>query len=710
MLYPATVAVVGASNDKSILRGRTMEVLLSHPYQGKVYPISRSADEVFGLKAYKSVADVPERIDLALLIIPAQFIIEELERCGEAGVKAAQIITSGFAEGGGEEGTALQKKIGEMAEKYDMAIGGPNSEGFANMATSLCTTFSPAVAETTVPLIPEYRTSGLVAAIAQSGGSGFGLYDQGRPKELPFSHVITTGNEAALEIFQFIDYLIDDGSTDAFLLFLEDVKTPEIFQRVSEKALRAGKPIILTKIGKSEAGRRAAQSHTGAMTGSYDTYKAMFQRYGIIEGKDREEMCDIAAGFSHFGDRLPLGKRVGICTGSGGSGGWMAETCVAAGLEVPLLDDVTRAKIDAHLPSYATSQNPVDGTAGSIRKIGYSVLGEWVAASDEVDSVIIVTSARHARIFSGEGDNLARVAREATKPIVMCTYTLPGEESTRMINEAGYPFFMNMPNCARTVREMADYRAHREAFLKIPEIGPRDSNREKAARAALVDQNAALCEYEAAEILAPYDIDCGAGGLASSAEAAAELAEAIGGPVALKIQSRGIPHKSEAGGVKLNLTGNAEIEKAYSEILANAESHAADAEIDGVLVRPMAGEGVEMILGLKHDEAFGPMLLVGLGGIFVEVLKDVLLLPTPLAKEEALAALDRLKGAAMLDGVRGKPAADKEALADLMFKLGQFASETSGVVAELDLNPVIVHEDGKGLTIADALIVTGPSD
>lgn len=707
LLNPKTVAVVGASNDTKILRGRTMEVLMSHPYRGDIYPVSRSADEVMGLKAYKSVAEIPAEIDLALLIIPAEFVPEELERCGKAGVRAAQIITAGFADGGGEEGEALQAKISEAAEKYDMAIGGPNSEGFANMEAALCTTFSPAVAETDFSLIPEFRDDGFVAAIAQSGGSGFGFYDQGRPKQLPFNYVITTGNEAALETFQFVDYLTDDGRTDAFLLFLEDVKSPEIFQRVAEKALRAGKPIILTKIGKSEAGRRAAASHTGAMTGSYEIYKAMFQRYGIIEGKDREEMCDIAAGFSRYGDWLPSGKRVAICTGSGGSGGWMAESCVSAGLEVPMLDEPTRAKIDAHLPHYATSQNPVDGTAGSIRKIGYSVLAEWVAGSANIDTVISVISARSGNVFRDEREQLFRVARETEKPIMMCSYTLPGEEATHLINEAGFPLFTNMPNCARTVREMADYRAHREAFLKIPEINAREPSREKQARAALEEQQGALAEHEAADILTPYEIDLGAGGLATSADAAAALASEIDGPVALKIQSRDIPHKSEAGGVMLGLTRKDDITSAYDTILANAQRHAPGARIDGVLVRPMAGDGVEVILGLKHDEAFGPMLLVGLGGIFVEVLKDALLLPVPLAKEEALAALDRLKGAALLDGVRGKPAADKDALAELMVKLGQFAAETAGCVAELDLNPVIVHAAGDGVTIADALIVTG---
>ena len=706
LLNPKTVAVIGATSDTSILRGRTMSVLMSHPYTGEIFPVSRSSDEVMGLKAYKSITSIPASIDLALLIIPAEFVPEELERCGEAGVKAAQIITAGFADGGGDEGEALQAKIGEVAEKYDMAIGGPNSEGFANMSTSLCTTFSPVVAETDFPLIPDYRKDGFVAAIAQSGGSGFGFYDQGRPKELPFSYVITTGNEAALETFQFVDYLIDEGRTDSFLLFLEDVKSPDIFQKVAEKALRAGKPIILTKIGKSEAGRRAAASHTGAMTGSYDAYKAMFQRYGIIEGKDREEMCDIAAGFSRYRDRLPTGKRVAICTGSGGSGGWMAESCITAGLEVPILDDPTRAKIDAHLPHYATSQNPVDGTAGSIRTIGYSVLAEWVAGSTNIDTVISVISARSAKVFLDEREHLFRVAEETQKPIMMCSYTLPGEEATQLINNAGFPLFTNMPNCARTVCEMADYRSHREAFLKIPEIKTQDASRAKTTRAMLAEYDGVLCEYQAADILAPYGIDLGTGGLATNANEAVTLAKAIGAPVALKIQSPDILHKTDAGGVALEVDGENEVKAAYERISASGINYAPKADIKGILVRPMAEDGIEMILGINNDADFGPMLLVGLGGIFVEVMKDVVLLPTPLSKEEAKSALERLKGAALLGGVRGQAKVDKDALAYLMVKLSEFAAETAGAVAELDLNPVIVHS--KGVSVADALIVSAP--
>jgi len=386
----------------------------------------------------------------------------------------------------------------------------------------------------------------------------------------------------------------------------------------------------------------------------------------------------------------------------------MAESCSAAGLEVPILDDATRAQIDAHLPHYATSQNPVDGTAGSIRKIGYSVLGEWVAASPEVDTVIIVSSARNAKVFEAEKETMTRVARETLKPIVMCSYTMPGAAATRIINEAGFPLFMNMPNCARTVREMADYRTLRESFVKVPEINTRNTSREKATRDALhlhTQGNGALCEVEAADIFTAYDIDFGPGGLAATPEEAVSIASGIGGPVALKIQSPDILHKTDAGGVALNVEGEANIKTAFADILSNGKKFKPDAVIRGVLIRPMARSGVEMILGIKNDELFGPMLMVGLGGIFVEVLKDVVLLPVPLSQEDALAALRRLKGAAILNGVRGQKPADVDALAALMVRLSQFAVETSGDVAEAELNPVLIHPAGEGVSVVDALIV-----
>src|SRR5262245_28762374 len=285
--------------------------MLKQGFPGRVYPVSRSHPEVQGLKAYPSIAELPERVDLAVLTIPAATVIDELERCGRAGVKAAMIVASGFAEDKADTGAAMQKRIGEIARRYDMAVSGPNSEGFLSAEARLCPTFSPAVETLDVPLLPE-RGGGRVAGVSQSGGIGFSFFDRGRPREIPFRHVVTTGNEAALECFDVVDYLLDAGGADVFVLFLETIRNADTFRRAAAKALRMGKPIIVAKIGRSEAGRRAAASHTAALAGEPEVYSAMFRQYGIIEGRDLEEMVDIAACFSAYRERLPAGKRVGI--------------------------------------------------------------------------------------------------------------------------------------------------------------------------------------------------------------------------------------------------------------------------------------------------------------------------------------------------------------------------------------------------------------
>lgn len=704
-LSPEAVAVVGASNDTEILRGRIMKVMMCHDFAGKIYPVSRSSDEVFGLKAYNTVSDIPGPVDLAILIIPAEYVPDTLRECGEKGVKAAQIITSGFAEEIGGSGAEQQALIREIAEKYDMAVCGPNSEGFANTRAALCPTFSPAVDHPEGPLVPDFRGDGFISVIAQSGGIGFSFYDRGRPKELPFNYIVTTGNEAALEEMDLVDYLIDSGETDVFMLFMEDVKTPAKLIAVAEKALRAGKPLIVTKIGKSGAGQRAAASHTAALAGSYAGYQAVFERYGVIEGADIEEMVDIAAGFSRYGKRLPMGKRVGITTGSGGGGGWMADTAELAGLEVPVLDAATRARIDAFLPPYGTSQNPVDGTAQAVRRIGYARMAGMVAESPSVDAVITITSARHGSSYRKEEEQLRKLAAETTKPVVFCSYTNPQEGSMEFLNRCGIPLYSNMRNCARSIAAMADYRALRERFLKVPRIETGTSSRRDEVAGRLAAAGPVLCEYEAKPLLAAYGIPAAGERLAKTAEEAAEAAEATGGKVALKVQSPDILHKTEAGAVALGLMGAAEARKAFEYLTANAKAYRAGADIHGVLVQPMAAKGREIILGITRDEAFGPMLMVGMGGVYVEVLKDVAFSPVPLAADDARRMLDRLKTRALLDGVRGEPPADIDALVELMVGLSRFAADFAGEVREIDLNPVLVHPKGEGVTVVDALIV-----
>ena len=709
MLWPKSIAVVGASSDTNGLRGRILEIMLSHPYAGTVYPVSRSAAEVQGVKAYSSVEALPERVDLAILIIPAEFIVAELERCGRAGVPAAIILSSGFAEEPGERGVRMQAEIAAIARRYDMAVSGPNTEGFANIAAGLCATFSPALDKKSGAISPARALgTGQVSVISQSGGVGFAFFDRARPRNLQFRHIVTTGNEAALEVADVFDYLIDEGGTDVFLLLLEDVKTPATFIRAAEKALRAGKPVIVGKIGQSEPGVRAVASHTAALAGSRDAYCAVFERYGLIEGRDFDEMLDLATGFLACGDRLPAGNRVAICTSSGGAGVWMTDACAAVGLDVPVLDDETRKAIDVHIPSYGTSQNPIDSTAQGVHQLGYAAFAQMAARSPLIDAVVVVVTARRSAFLENDLDKLKTLKAESRKPVFMWTYTLPSERSVEILNEAGYPLFIGAPGCARTLRAMADYRRLREQISANPSTLAAQHPARDTVRSKLLASGPVLTEWQARPLLAAYGIGIAeTGRLVHTAKEARAAVEALGCAVALKVQSPDIVHKTEAGAVLLNIAPGAATD-AYSRVLANARTHAPDARIDGVLVQPMLPQGREMLLGITRDQRWGPMLMLGLGGVLVEVLNDTVLAPVPFDRAQAVALIWRLKGAAILKEHRGRPAADVEALADLMVRLSRFAADHSDIVAEIDLNPVIVHADGA--SPADVLIVTRATD
>src|ERR1044072_4822793 len=464
LLWPESVAIIGASSDTRGLRGRIVQILRSHPYKGAVYPISRSETEVQGLKAYKSVADLPKPADLAALIIPAKFVPQELERCGAAGTKAAIILSSGFAEEKGETGPALQKEIQAIAQKYDMAVSGADGEGFANTAAALCPTFSPAMDPGDVPLLPAPdRTRGQVAVSSQSGGMGFAFFDPGRPKDLSFRYIINAGNEACLEASDFAEFIIDEGKTDVVLMLIEDIKNVATFERAAAKALRAGKPLVVHRLGSSEAGARAIRAHTAAQ-GNDAEYRALFKKYGVIESNDLDEMVDIAAAFVTMGKRLPATNRVAIASSSGGGGAWVADACALAGLDMPLLDDATRAKIDVYLPPYGTSQNPVDVTAQAIHERGYAEFARLAAESANLDGVILVVTARHPLFLLEDRDHLIALARDARKPVLLWSYTRPAAVCVDLLSEAGLPLFTNVHNCARAMRVMADYRAARTAF------------------------------------------------------------------------------------------------------------------------------------------------------------------------------------------------------------------------------------------------------
>lgn len=705
LLNPKTIAIVGASPDEHRLRGMLPAIMCSHPYPGKIFPVSRSHDEVQGHKAYRTIADIPEPVDLAILAIPSQFVADELEKCGTAGVKGVLIVTSGFAEQSGDDGREMQKALAGIAKKHDMAVLGPNSEGFANTALSIAATFSPAMNAPTKPLLPPWHAEGRVAVVAQSGAVGFSFFDLGRAKELPFRYVVTTGNEACLEICDLVDFMLDEGKTNVFILFLEDIKSAEKFRQVADKALRLGKPLIAAKLGRSDAAVRATVSHTGALAGSYDMYMAMFARYGVSVGENAEQMVDLANVFLHNIHRLPAGRRIGISTGSGGAGAWMADACSDAGLDVPELDPKVRAEIDTHLPPYGTSQNPVDGTAQAIREIGYAALLNLVAKARNVDGAIMVASTRKKDAFERERDTFKNVCQSLKKPILCWSYTLPHQTSLDLFGEVGLPLVTNMRHAARCMAALADYRAARDAYLAMSKANVSAHPNREIVRDLLAEAGPVLCEYEARAALSRYGIGREPGLPVQDASEAARIAGETEAALALKIQSPDLPHKSDVGGVALNVTGAEAARAACDQILAAAKAANPKADIRGVLVEPMADSGVEMVLGVKRDETFGPMLLAGLGGVHVELFKDVAFAPLPLTANAARDLLAALKGAKLLDGLRGQDPCDTEALVETMVALAQIATDFADDIAEIDLNPVIVHGKGQGVSVVDALIV-----
>ena len=703
LLSPDSIAVIGASADTETLRGRLMRALIDHGYDGRVFPVTRSQAKVLGLKAYPSVTALPEPVDLAVILVPAAHVVETLEQCGNHGVRAAVVISSGFAEESNEAAQARDIELSRIAERHGILVCGPNSEGIVNPLRPLVATFSPVFHDPSRSLLPAASKARPIAVSCQSGALTFSFLSRGRDRQLHFTHQVSAGNQTVLEAHDYVDWWLDEGGPDIFLLYLEGIRRPDRFRAVAEKAARAGKPIIVAKVGRSVAGRRAAASHTGALAQAGDIDDAIFRHHGIVRGDDLDHMLDVAAAFSLC--RLPRGNRVAVITGSGGSAVWMADILSAHGLELPVLEDDIQKRVLALLPSYASAQNPVDGTAQAIHEVGYARLVEIVRESKRIDVILLIGSLANEATAAKRAEELAAITSSTEQPILLSTYTTASPGAMARFAEAGIPCYTSMPSCARAIRALVDYaafqaRRRRPRTAPATPLGLRDE-----VRIALAAAGPVLTEAEAKTLLAHYGVARPPEALVRSAEEAAAAAARIGGPVALKVQSPDIAHKTEAGAVALRVAGDTGVRDAYQRVLASAKAAHPDAAVDGVLVQAMAPPGREIILGITRDPTFGPMLMVGLGGIHVEVLRDVAFAPVPIGPEEALALLGELKGAALLDGVRGAASADRAALAELIATLSRFAADHADLIEEIDLNPVIVHAQGQGLTMVDALIV-----
>jgi acyl-CoA synthetase (NDP forming) len=693
--WPKSIAFVGASPDHDTIRGKLLMFAVKNGFQGPLYPVTRTHEEVDGYKAYPTVSAIGAPVDLAVVTIPAKFVVETVEDCARAGVPNVMIIASGFAEEGGAA-AGVQDRLAEIGRRTGMRIAGPNCEGFYNALGSVAATFSPVVDDLKGAQVFEAAPDRRVGVVSQSGGLGFALLTRGRAAGLSFSYVISSGNEVDLSTAHYLEYMVEDPQTQIVMLLCEAIRDGARFVRAAQRASELGKPIVVIKIGATDAGARAAASHTASLTGSHTAYRAVFQRYGLIEAANLDEAVAITAVLATC--PLPRGKRVGIVTASGGGGAVAADTFANAGLVVPELSEKVKGTIRPLIPPHASPLNPVDITAQGGRT-GPVIMKcmEILAGSDDVDMVAVVISTAREHHVSVIADQVKAVVKAGT-PVTFWTYTLPSLIGRKTIAEGGATLFQDLRLCAVAFRKLVDYAEHR-AGLKVETVPP--------AKPLQISANLplALSEHRVKALLAPYGIDASGERLVQSAAEAADAAATLGFPVVVKIQSPDILHKTEVGGVVVNLNDAQAVRAACNSILVSVKRHKPNAAIEGLLVQKMAPKGHELVIGMVNDPAFGPIMMTGFGGVTVELFGDVVHRPAPLGVEDAKAMIRSLKSARLLEGFRGAKPVDITPAAELIAMLSQVAASNRDSIQEMEFNPVILHADGSGLTIADALIV-----
>lgn len=695
LLSPASIAILGASEDFVKINGRPLKFLLDKGYAGRLFPVNPKYETLAGLRCYPTIGAIPEPVDLAIVAVPAAAVLDALRQCVAKGAAAAVVFSSGFGEMG-EAGRAMEAEITALARESGLRVCGPNTLGFMNTFDRVMATFSQAGDGDTPP--------GPVGFVTQSGAFGTAIFALARQRGLSLGYFVNSGNEADVDFGDLLAHVLEDPRIRVVAGYIEGLRDGRKLLAAADRALTLGTPLVLTKVARSSAGARAAASHTGSLAGADRVYDGVFRQAGIVRARNDEHLLDLAAAFASCA--LPAGPGVGLVTQSGGAGVLMADRCEELGLAVPELAEETRTALRRVVPAFGAVRNPVDITAQFIAEPALlSSALELVLADPRVDVAIFYLGLME-RAAPKIAADLTRVAAASPKPLIVAWAGAP-EAGLRALREGGVCV---LPSATRAVDavhglvEFAERRRRHEREGARGHVGPSPGARDPldAARAA---GRRALDAEAAFRLLAGYGIAAPRARLARTAEEAARIAAELGGAVALKVEGPTILHKTEVEGVSLGVRGAAAVRAAYATILANTRRHAPAAAVEGVLVQEMVENGVEMVAGLHRDPQFGPLVMVGLGGIFVEVLEDVAFGAVPLTRGDAEAMVAGLRGARILGGVRGRPRADRAALVDVLLAISRLGVEAGDAIAELDVNPLVVLPEGRGARALDALVV-----
>ncbi len=686
LLAPRSIAILGSSADFRKVSGRPLKHLLDKGYAGTIYPVNPRYGNIGELRCYPQVGAIEGEVDLAIIVLPASEVLGAVRELGAKGVPAAIIFSSGFSEIG-EAGKQLERDIVAVARASGVRLCGPNCLGLINAFDKVLATFSQ-YADADTP-------SGPVGFVTQSGAFGTAIAALARRRDLGLGYFVNTGNEADLNFAEIMREVIRDPRIKIGAGYIEGLKNGEDFVALAEAAMEAGKPLVVTKVGRLGAGARAAASHTGSLAGDDVVFDGVARQHGVIRARNEEHMLDIVEVLSHCD--LPQGAGIGLLTQSGGAGVLMADRAQELGLSVPVLQPQTQAALQKVIPGFGAVGNPVDVTGQFVADPNLLLESvKLMLADPNVDVGIVWFQLMEAHV-----DKLVKVLLEVraqvTKPFVVCWVAAP-EAGVKALRENGIAVLRGAEPAVDAVAALVHYAQARRAWL-----ARRDERKAISVPAIDVPRGQIVSTMDGSRLLTQLGVPHARSLLAKSAEEAARAAQTLGYPVVLKIESPDILHKTEAGGVILKLADDEAVKRAFTTIMERARSYNANARIEGVIVQAMAGGDTEFVIGLQNDPVFGVVLMAGLGGVLIEVLRDVAFRKVPLCPSEAADMLDDLHGKAVLAGVRGQPPRDRAALTQMICAVSRLGAALGPQLTTLDLNPIMLGE--KGATAVDWLLM-----
>ena len=693
MLNPRSIAVVGAT-PRMQYGGRMLAAALKAGDRVSVYPVNPRYGEVMGVKCYPSVSDLPETPDVVGVVVSSSQVLDVLKESHQKGTRSAIVISAGFSERSTQEGRDLQMQVGAFARESGLRISGPNCLGLANIKDDIWVTSSSRGAE---------GLGGPVGLVCQSGASAFGPFlNRALDSGIGLSYIISTGNEADLDFSDFVRYLLDDDDTKVIAGFVEGFKDARKFIEVAKLAAERGKPIVLIKIGRSELGAKAAQSHTAALTGLDALYDAALSQYGVIRVSDYDDLLEVSNLLAN--SPAPPAKGLAVVSHSGGISSLTADMCGQMGLELPELNDAARDGINGVLKGFGWASNPSDVT-GFANSESFPEIMQFMANDPAMGTLVVASSGGDAQAEQV----IAHRDRDQEKPLAfLWTGSRNEPAGLDMLKKARIPVFYTPNKLATGLRSLLDYhtwlgRRGQAGFPATQAISPK---RQIVADRLAATGGVALSEHLSKGLLSEWGVPITRETLVQNADDAVKAANDIGYPVVLKADVGNMPHKTEAGLVMLNLRDESAVRAAYDRVISNATNAGAVGEvINGVTVQEMVLDGIEVIVGLSYDSQLGATILFGTGGVMVEVYNDVALRLCPIDESDALEMINEVKGARLLEGFRGRPAADIDALIETLVNVSNLGAQLEGSLAELDINPLMVLPAGQGVKAADAVAV-----